>query len=183
MLLLCQAPPTLPPAAGASPQPAKLQPPRAWTPSRRHLLALGGCTPLVLGARPAHAGLVQFPASQLNNTYVLVRAAPRIAATTSRQAPGWPVRPTAKLLLRSQVRAGESVAESQGYVLSNPVAKTSIDCGLSKRGIEQVCRPTGRETCQWTVDRRALAGRHASGLSAGPPWQLLVPRTLAWLPA
>jgi hypothetical protein len=36
------------------------------------------------------------------------------------------------------VRAGESVAESQGYVLSNPVAKTSIDCGLSEAGKAQV---------------------------------------------
>ncbi len=38
----------------------------------------------------------------------------------------------------AQIRAGESVAESQGYVLSNPVSKTSIDCGLSERGKVQV---------------------------------------------
>ena len=42
------------------------------------------------------------------------------------------------LLLGVQVRAGESVAESQGYELSNPVSKTSIDCGLSERGKVQV---------------------------------------------
>ncbi|GAB4817115.1 hypothetical protein N2152v2_004161 [Parachlorella kessleri] len=42
----------------------------------------------------------------------------------------------------AQIRAGESVAESQGYVLSNPVSKTSIDCGLSERGKVQVVRQT-----------------------------------------
>jgi hypothetical protein len=38
-----------------------------------------------------------------------------------------------------KVRAGESEAEALGYVLSNPVAKTSMDSGLSARGKRQVC--------------------------------------------
>ena len=37
-----------------------------------------------------------------------------------------------------QVRAGESEAEAQGYTLTNPVAKTSMTSGLSKRGKKQV---------------------------------------------
>lgn len=39
---------------------------------------------------------------------------------------------------RSQVHAGESQAESRGYVLTNPVAKTSMDSGLSQLGKQQV---------------------------------------------
>lgn len=36
------------------------------------------------------------------------------------------------------VRAGESTAEAAGYVLTNPVAKTSMDSGLSQLGKRQV---------------------------------------------
>lgn len=36
------------------------------------------------------------------------------------------------------VRAGESQAESEGYILTNPVAKTSMTAGLSKQGKRQV---------------------------------------------
>eukprot|EP00208_Stichococcus_sp_RCC1054_P005712 CAMPEP_0206140148 /NCGR_PEP_ID=MMETSP1473-20131121/8600_1 /ASSEMBLY_ACC=CAM_ASM_001109 /TAXON_ID=1461547 /ORGANISM="Stichococcus sp, Strain RCC1054" /LENGTH=322 /DNA_ID=CAMNT_0053534205 /DNA_START=173 /DNA_END=1141 /DNA_ORIENTATION=- len=38
------------------------------------------------------------------------------------------------------VRAGESQAEAAGYVLSNPVAKTSMDSGLTELGKRQVVR-------------------------------------------
>jgi hypothetical protein len=37
-----------------------------------------------------------------------------------------------------QVRAGEGESERDGYVLTNPVAKTSMSSGLSKRGTLQV---------------------------------------------
>ena len=37
-----------------------------------------------------------------------------------------------------QVRAGESEAEAGGWVLTNPVAKTSMDSGLSALGKRQV---------------------------------------------
>ena len=37
-----------------------------------------------------------------------------------------------------QVRAGESEAEAQNYTLTNPVAKTSMSSGLSRRGRKQV---------------------------------------------
>ncbi|EFN55931.1 hypothetical protein CHLNCDRAFT_12207, partial [Chlorella variabilis] len=36
------------------------------------------------------------------------------------------------------VRAGQSVAESEGYILTNPVSKTSLTCGLSREGKQQV---------------------------------------------
>ena len=40
-------------------------------------------------------------------------------------------------LLSIQVRAGEGESEHDGYVLTNPVAKTSMSSGLSKRGTVQ----------------------------------------------
>ena len=40
-----------------------------------------------------------------------------------------------------QVRAGESRAEEQGFVLTNTVYKTSMESGLSKRGQNQVRAP------------------------------------------
>ncbi|KAK9804078.1 hypothetical protein WJX73_003388 [Symbiochloris irregularis] len=43
------------------------------------------------------------------------------------------------------VRAGESEAEAENYVLSNPVAKTSMSSGLSRRGKSQVVRQTARD--------------------------------------
>ena len=43
--------------------------------------------------------------------------------------------------LTVQVRAGESKAEEQGFVLTNTVYKTSIESGLSKRGKTQVRDP------------------------------------------
>lgn len=52
---------------------------------------------------PAAASLIRLPASSLQNTYILVRAA-------------------------------ESQAESEGYLLTNPVSKTSITSGLSPKG-------------------------------------------------
>ncbi|GAQ90101.1 histidine phosphatase [Klebsormidium nitens] len=36
------------------------------------------------------------------------------------------------------VRAGESEVETQGFIMTNPVAKTSMDSGLSKLGRQQV---------------------------------------------
>lgn len=41
------------------------------------------------------------------------------------------------------VRAGQSVAESEGYILTNPVSKTSLTCGLSREGKQQVRRLDG----------------------------------------
>lgn len=38
------------------------------------------------------------------------------------------------------VRAGESEFESMGIINTNPVAKTSIDSGLSERGKKQIVR-------------------------------------------
>lgn len=38
------------------------------------------------------------------------------------------------------VRAGESVYEGQGLVRTNPVAKTSVDSGLSPEGLRQAAR-------------------------------------------
>jgi len=47
--------------------------------------------------------------------------------------------PTSRLKNRYiLVRAGESTAEAAGYVLTNPVAKTSMDSGLSQLGKRQV---------------------------------------------
>jgi hypothetical protein len=40
--------------------------------------------------------------------------------------------------LRLQVRAGEGESEAENYVLTNPVAKTSMSSGLSSRGKAQV---------------------------------------------
>ena len=40
------------------------------------------------------------------------------------------------------IRAGESESESQGYVLTNPVAKTSMSNALSVRGRRQVIKET-----------------------------------------
>jgi hypothetical protein len=37
------------------------------------------------------------------------------------------------------VRAGEGESEAENYVLTNPVAKTSMSSGLSQRGKAQVC--------------------------------------------
>ena len=37
-----------------------------------------------------------------------------------------------------QVRAGEGESEAEGYVLTNPVAKTSMSSGLSSKGKAQV---------------------------------------------
>lgn len=37
-----------------------------------------------------------------------------------------------------QVRAGEGESEAENYVLTNPVAKTSMSSGLSQRGKAQV---------------------------------------------
>jgi hypothetical protein len=48
------------------------------------------------------------------------------------------------------VRAGESVAEAEGYVLSKPVAKASASAGLSARGRRQArarAAPALREAC------------------------------------
>jgi hypothetical protein len=41
-------------------------------------------------------------------------------------------------ILLAQVRAGEGESEAEDYVLTNPVAKTSMSSGLSKRGTLQV---------------------------------------------
>jgi hypothetical protein len=72
--------------------------------------AAGAAATALLSTPPAAAsGILQFPLTQLNNTYYLVRA-------------------------------GESVAEAQGYVLTNPVAKTSQTAGLSREGKRQVRR-------------------------------------------
>jgi broad specificity phosphatase PhoE len=38
------------------------------------------------------------------------------------------------------VRAGESVYEGQGLLRTNPVAKTSVDSGLSPAGLRQAAR-------------------------------------------
>jgi broad specificity phosphatase PhoE len=38
------------------------------------------------------------------------------------------------------VRAGESVYEGQGVLHTNPVAKTSVDSGLSPAGLRQTAR-------------------------------------------
>lgn len=40
--------------------------------------------------------------------------------------------------LRLQVRAGEGESEAENYVLTNPVAKTSMSSGLSSKGKAQV---------------------------------------------
>jgi hypothetical protein len=45
------------------------------------------------------------------------------------------------------VRAGESEAEAQGYILTNPVAKTSTTCGLSREGKRQARRLSGPQLC------------------------------------
>ena len=37
----------------------------------------------------------------------------------------------------TQVRAGEGESEAENYVLTNPVAKTSMSSGLTKRGTLQ----------------------------------------------
>lgn len=37
------------------------------------------------------------------------------------------------------MRAGEGESEAENYVLTNPVAKTSMSSGLSQRGKAQVC--------------------------------------------
>lgn len=37
-----------------------------------------------------------------------------------------------------KVRAGESEAEADGYILTNPVSKTSMTSGLSREGKRQV---------------------------------------------
>ena len=69
-----------------------------------------------------------------------------------------------------QVRAGESRAEEQGFVLTNTVYKTSMESGLSKRGQNQVRAPP---CAQSPIRRMPLAksdsdheptGRSAVGL-------------------
>lgn len=80
--------------------------------SKRHLLRLaaGMCGVAGLSSpREAQAALVQFPVTELNNTYYLVRA-------------------------------GQGVREAQGVVYTNPVAKTSMDSGLSEDGKRQVVK-------------------------------------------
>eukprot|EP00884_Botryococcus_braunii_P018324 jgi/Botrbrau1/5175/Bobra.0172s0046.1 len=52
------------------------------------------------------------------------------------------------------VRAGEGQSEADKYVLTNPVAKTSMDSGLSSRGKQQVVR----ETAAALKDLGALSG-------------------------
>lgn len=50
------------------------------------------------------------------------------------------------------VRAGESEAEAEGYVLTNPVAKTSMLSGLSRNGKRQVFQSTVRQLRDLGVD-------------------------------
>ena len=86
--------------------------------SRRqaHALAAAAAAAALLPHPASASGLLQFPLTQLNNTYYLVRA-------------------------------GESEAEAQGYILTNPVAKTSTTCGLSREGKRQARRLSGPQLC------------------------------------
>ena len=86
------------------------QPQQALSRRQAHALAAAAAAAALLPRPAAASGLLQFPLTQLSNTYYLVRA-------------------------------GESVAEAQGYILTNPVAKTSTTCGLSMEGKRQVRTP------------------------------------------
>ncbi|KAL6845363.1 hypothetical protein ACP4OV_024858 [Aristida adscensionis] len=105
---------TAPTPAPSPPFPSPAPPPRAALPSlrRRDLLLLPAALALPL-ARPA---------------------APASARGLFRMPPP---RLANRYFL---VRAGESVYEGQGLLRTNPVAKTSVDSGLSPAGLRQAAR-------------------------------------------
>ena len=72
------------------------------------------------------------------------RAAPGAAwargCRPSCQAPGLPPARQGAAARHAQVRAGQSCAEAEGFLLSNPVSKTSMTSGLSELGKLQVVK-------------------------------------------
>ena len=90
----------------------------------------------------SEAALLQFPTTDLRNTYYLVSHA---ACDKIRRRP---VTCCESHLDRQrvispppvQVRAGEGESEAADIVLTNPVAKTSMSSGLSPLGRQQILR-------------------------------------------
>lgn len=89
----------------------------------------------------SQAALVQFPASDLRNTYYLVTQ--RQCCSSPQVLLKWlQIEAKAGCSYSSviQVRAGEGQCEADNYVLTNTVYKTSMNNGLSRQGKRQVAR-------------------------------------------
>lgn len=103
--------------------------------------------PLKDTVKDAHAKAAKDIVSSRRQSMLQLAAIPVLLETTSRLL--WPDEAQAALVqfpvtqLRNKyflIRAGESVAEADGYVLTNPVSKTSMTSGLTELGKRQVVK-------------------------------------------
>lgn len=102
-------------------------------------------SPLVSSAPPipARPQRVAFPSLRRRDLLLLPAALtlPTAPAPLPASARGLFRMPPPRLVNRYfLVRAGESVYEGQGLLRTNPVAKTSVDSGLSPVGLRQTAR-------------------------------------------
>lgn len=102
-------------------------------------------SPLVSSAPPipARPQRVAFPSLRRRDLLLLPAALtlPMVRAPLPASARGLFRMPPPRLVNRYfLVRAGESVYEGQGLLRTNPVAKTSVDSGLSPVGLRQTAR-------------------------------------------
>jgi hypothetical protein len=77
------------------------------------------------------------------------------------------------MCVRSKVRAGEGESEAENYVLTNPVAKTSMSSGLSQRGKMQVPDLTSHRIASHRIASHRIASHRAAQgllLLSVQPW-------------